>query len=616
MGSSVSAPRLLDLPGMPVSIPPPECLWDLWHWSDSTLMNAMKFLLLLTDPKTAERNTRQQDQAAAVDRLTKEERELRLSTGLAAFREQYVVVSNAPLKTADTATHGECLAPVDRDYPDWWPRDHVFHVDEVVSELRDVLRFMQDRRPTIAERSAGCCPCCCAPDEEAILRQARATNAMRARGEALVWRGREILQLSRFKPAAMGHSKRVSAGALLPIDPSRMIRFMNLFNDFDLLSKGYVVLRDITRDISTWSSASLTKSLVYPAVMMFSISRDPDRLRYDEFIWTVHNLCVSSDAELIQVCFGYLARAEHDGEPAIDLDSLEGEFPSLLDEEVVAEDKMLRKELFELRERRKAMLSATHYSEFGKFFMIEDFVRSCKDNRLMLFSMRMVRDFFQRRTFSVRYWKNRRKALARAIARGATVLRKERDAAAVVYGLDCRVQLPTRMAAKEGQHVHHAGPMSERLLTHTAVVRSLPCLRHLVEAQACFRDAGHGSRAGRLAIAVIENDDMSGTMMARSLERLRPRWLNERRKATTSDDDDDEDEDVVWEGQETHMRAVAAVHQNRGGPPRSAAQDLAASSPRAGSPVSVRIRSRPSSASRTGSIQFEGQQHRMTRTNF
>ena len=541
MGCGTSAPGVPDVAGPLVPVPWPERTNDLWHWDDKQLMNALRYIVLRLDDKTAERNPRMQDKAEDLKRKGVAGRDGADGDPPTAFRGRMAVVSSALVAHDSLPQHGVDPLSV-RGLPSWWPSEHVLRVDRPLEELRDSLAFLQARsagsskRRRLREHSEhaalvrGCLPCasCCKPARDLEGERMRQV-AMRARAEALVWHGRAILHESSVRAAARASTRRVAAGLLLPLPPYETLRLLRLFADIDLLSKGFVTLRDFRRDISTLANSSMCKSALFPVVMKLSLPRRADRLRYDEFAWTIHNLCVASDSELVQMCFAELTGTTRlEGEPAIDLDDFEAQHKALLRGDAPGDDVALRKEVLGLRERRKAFLSAARYQAFGKWYMLEDLVQACAAQPVLLLSARALREFWQRRTFGQRFWERRRKQLTAAITRGKTLLAGGRSPVQIAHAPDHAGALPK-------DDMKPASREADVLRKHPAVFLRLPRLRPLVEAQARLRDHGHGLPGSRPATAVIAGSPSTMELLTTLKRVLPPGDLERRRKAASNE---------------------------------------------------------------------------------
>ena len=528
MGCGPSLPDIPEGAAPLVPVPWPARVSDMWHWSDIQLLNALRFLVLRLDIKTAERNPRMQDRAedlrrrAAAPGEPPEDR----------FKSGYVLVSSAAVSSAGLPENGvKVVHPDDAGppLPPWWPLEHVLHIDRPGEELRVCVVLLQAR--VVSPR--GCCPRGPGVAPSARSRPG-AADALTARAEALVWHGRALLEHSKVHAAAAASLSRVSVGLLLPLSRPDTVKLIRLFADFDLLSKGYVTLRDLSRDVSSLLSARVPKSGMFQLVMTFSAPRQEGKLRYDEFVWTIHNLCVASDAELVQMAFAHLAMGEFDGEPCIALERFERDFPDFMKEDATPDDAALRRNVMGLRERRRAQLSYSQYSGYGCFMVLEDFVRVCKDEPAMLTSLREAREFFQRRTFGVRFWRRRAKALTKAIVRGTTVLGYHTPLPELAHSATTRARL-RRTPRKQAKPLADAAendpqatlPDAARL--HPAVMARLPRLRPLVEAQSQLRDEAHALRRSRHQVAVLPADAPLVEQL-RALKRVLPAGMLQQRK--------------------------------------------------------------------------------------
>lgn len=528
MGCGTSLPYIPEGAAPLVPVPWPSRVSDMWHWSDLQLLNALRFLVLRLDIKTAERNPRMQDRA--------EDLRKRAVTPGAAPEEQfqagYVVVSSAPVSGAGLPEHGvKVVHPDDAGppMPSWWPPAHVLHIDRPGEELRVCVVLLQAR----AVRPGGCCSF---GPKLALSTSTTpgAADALTARAEALVWHGRALLEHSKAHAAATASLSRVSVGLLLPLGRRDAVKMLRLFADFDLLSKGYVTLRDLSRDVSSLLSARVPQSGMFRIVMTFSAPRQEGRLRYDEFVWTIHNLCVASDAELVQMAFAYLAMGEFDGEPCVALERFERDFPAFMKEDATTDDAVLRRNVLGLRERRRAQLSYSQYSSYGCWLVLEDFVRICKDEPAMLTSLREAREFFQRRTFGIRFWRRRAKALTKAIVRGTTVLGYLAPLTELAHSAAARARLrktPTKqLKLPPGAAEDDQADMPEAARLHPAVLARLPRLRPLVEAQSRLRDEAHALQRTRHQVAVLPADAPL-TEQLRALKRVLPEGVLQERRA-------------------------------------------------------------------------------------
>lgn len=472
MGAAPSAPVLPLYEGSLVHVPLPERLDDAQHLDADQLLNVLRLVLLLTDPKTAERNAPSQDRARALNKQAPEQ--ISVITPLDAFLTPLWVVSNQPVWTTGAPSNGTERPDFGTGVSSLMVTRRALRIVRPLDELRDVVRWLQDEQRASSSLSL----CGCVPSRRVTPHVPELQSAMRARAEVLLWRAVPLLRTTTVVLAATGDARRVALGMLTDMGQFRVRRFMRLFNDIDLLSKGFTDLRDLARDVSVLASEAAPRSALFPLVLQFSYPRVPGQLRYDEFLWTIHNLCICTDADLVQMAYAFLSgTGEYDARPCIDLDLFDHQNPGLLVPSAPPDDVALRKAVLELRRRRKAALDPEQYAQFGHWFTLADFVHWCKATPNAIMGLRTARRFFRRRTFGEAFWERRQRDLAVAIANGNTF----RSPAAEVPD-------------------------------HPAVRMRLPLLRPLVQAQAALRPIPHASDSSRrvfhLFPLVLSPDDI------------------------------------------------------------------------------------------------------------
>lgn len=504
-----------------VPVPLPSRLDDLWHWQDSQILNALRFVILRLDPKTAERNVAMQDDAEAL--ATKAGQTIGGMHENELLRREMTVISSTPIDLPGLPRNGvRPPASTDEMLPSWWPVSHVLRIDRPLEELRDCILSLQLANKLHEEqaRSIVCRGSLCASDQcqrhVSTVDEKQQHKAMRTRGEALVWHFAPVLAQSTVTFAAPADLRRLCVGMLVPLPPSELVRIIKLVGDLDLLSKGFVTIRDISRHIASLSTARFCAASTFPWLLDFVVSRVRGKLRYDEFVWFVHNLCASSDAEVVQVAFGKLATAFRQGDYVLDLDQFETAHRHFVVNNGQPEDMALRSTLLGLRERRRASLSAAEYGDAGRWFHLEDFVRVCKQQPVLLFSLRGARDFFRRRTFGISFWTRRSKQLGKAISSSRTLVPDGTSAVDIAY--------PRRRVAASWQASKTSATQAtlkpeggralrsrddvfaEQLHRQPAFRMRLPRLGPLLHTQSQLLGQPHGQAQERASTAVLPGD--------------------------------------------------------------------------------------------------------------